>query len=358
MGRPLNKRFFGNRNIGTGGAQGVTKDANGNITRRGGDDGIGGEGLATIANPSQLGSILVCSTATTVPALVIPPANLPGGVQATAQVTWEVESVYVATPLLNGHGYAITTGTTLLTGLGGGATFSITAVGSGQQEVQTIVPANRGSFTTIPVAADTYQIQGGDLGNQARVKYRVKQIDVTQKGSGYITAPAITWNSSGVVGTPPGSTTSALTTDSGTFLGSGNNVGTDQNAATNQENAIIIHANTTGSGTKIGDIIKQKGSSRYQVRTADGIATVKLVASDTPAIGEAYITATDHTTTANYWVTKLTAHRATIYPKGDGTPDFPLDGPLGNEPQHVGWTFGTATAPSTGVLGTVKIENA
>ena len=143
-------------------------------------------------------------------------------------------------------------------------------------------------------------------------------------------------------------------TDSGGFQGSGNNVGGDVNAATQQDNAIIINANTADAGTKIGDIRKQKGSRRYQVKTADGIATVKLVADDTPAVGEAYITATDQGG-AHYWVTKLTAHRATIVPKGDGSPQFPL---VSGDPQHVGWTFGDAVAPSTGVLGIVKIENA
>ncbi len=344
MGRPLNKKYFGNFNIGT--ASTST------------DNGIGGEGLATIANPSQLGSILVCSTATAVPALVIPTPELPNGVQAQAQVTWEVESVYV-TNGLGGHGYATGTNTTL-TGLGGGVVVHLATVGSGQGEVQTIdfasTGSNRGSFTTIPVVADTYQIVGGDGNQQAHVKFRVKQINVTEKGSGYIAAPAITWNSTGVKGVAPGSTTSILTTDSGS-----RDPGTNHNVATDQDNAIIIYANVGGlGGTLIGDIIKQEGSRRYRVKTADGVKVVKLVASNSPADGEAYIIATDHTT-ASYWVTKLTAHRATVIPRGDGTPDFPAIGTGYNsevQAQHVGWTFGTAHATSGLAIGTVKIQNA
>lgn len=331
MGRPLAKRYFGNRNVGTTGSA---------------DNGIGGEGLATIANPAQLGSILVCSTATSVPVLTIPTPAIPGGVQAQAQVTWEVESVYVSGTPLDGHSYTITTGTTVLTGLGGGATFSITAVGSGQGEVQTIVPANRGSFTTIPVLADTYQIVGGDGNNQAHVKYRVKQIAVTEKGSGYTSAPAITWVTTGVKGTNPGSTTSVLTTDSGAT----NNQG---NASTNQENAIIIRAKTTSGGTaSVGDIKSQKGSHRYKVKTADGVAVCKLVTTTSPAVNQAYILATDSTGNS-YYVTKITSRKCIVTQKSGGSNyEFAAPATYPNG-QIVKWTFGSAVANKS-----VQIENA
>ena len=330
MGRPLAKRFFGNRNVGTTGTA---------------DNGIGGEGLASIANPAQLGSILVCSTATSVPVLTIPTPDIPGGVQATGQVTWEVESVYVTNGLA-GHTYTITTGTTVLTGLGGGATFSITAVGSGQGEVQTIVPANRGSFTTIPVAADTYQIAGGDGNNQAHVKYRVKSIAVTEKGSGYASAPAITWVTTGVKGTNPGSTTSVLTTDSGAT----NNTG---NASTNQENAIIIRAKTTSGGTaKVGDIQAQKGSHRFRVKTADGVAVCKLVTTASPEVNQGYVLATDNTGNS-YFVTKITSRKCIVVRKSGGSNyEFadPTTFPAG---QIVKWSFSAAVANKS-----VQIENA
>jgi hypothetical protein len=349
MGRPLNKKYFGNLNVGT--ASTST------------DNGIGGEGLYSIANPSQLGNILVCSTATSVPALVIPPADIPTGIQATAQVVYEVASV-VITNGVGGHNYQTATNATL-TGLGGGVVIHIATINTSTGEVLTVdfasTGSNRGSFTTIPVLADTYQVVGQGVGNgdgnqQAHVYYRVKQINVTEKGSGYITAPAITWNTTGVKGVVPGSTTSVLTTDSGS-----RQPGTNHNVDTNQDNAIIIHAKTTSGGTvQIGDIQAQKTSRRYKVKTNDGVAVCKLVASNTPAFGEAYILATDHTG-ASYWVTKLTAHRATVIPRGDGTPDFPAIGTGYNsevQAQHVGWTFGTAHATSGLAIGTVKIENA
>ena len=45
MGRPLNKKYFGNRNIGS--------------TSTTTDDGIGGEGLAAYTLPGQLGVVAI-----------------------------------------------------------------------------------------------------------------------------------------------------------------------------------------------------------------------------------------------------------------------------------------------------------
>lgn len=320
MGRPLNKKYFGNRNIGTTAST---------------DSAIGGEGLAAYTLPVQKGSLIINSTYDQ-PALVIPAPTLPTGVQATAQVVWEVESITVASPALDGNGYVTTTGgATTLTGLAG-VTANITAVGSGQGEVQTIVPVNRGSFTTVPTVASTYQIVGGDGGNQATVKYRVKSITTVEKGSGYVTAPTLSWTTADTDtgGTAVGAPTVALTTDSGAV-----------GSSTNQENAILITAFVTGGSSAVaGDIVKQSGSRRYKVKTAQGTSTVKLVAG-APAAGEATVTATD-SSGKTYYVTKVTAHKALLTQYGTAGHEF-ADG------SSVKWTFGSAVADSS-----VKIANA
>ena len=300
MGRPLNKKFMGNRNIGS--------------TGTGDNYGIGGEGLAAYTLAVQKGSLVINATYPQL-TLVIPESDIPSGVHSTATVVWEVESVTVAAPALNGHSYTTTTGgATHLTGLSG-PTFNITAVGSGQGEVQTIVPVNRGEWTTIPRAAVTYQIVGGDGGNQATVKYRVKSITTVEKGSGYIRVPSITWNDGGSHnGTMPGNPTVALTTDSG-------NVG----SATNQENAISIKAwlpaygaegyvsGAGGSSEKQGDIVRQTGNGKFLVRTADGVGRVKLVANRTWQLseGEANIIAKD-VNGGKYFVTRISDRRCNI----------------------------------------------
>ena len=326
MGRPLNKKYFGNRNIGS--------------TGTGDNYGIGGEGLNAFTLAVQKGSLIINATYAQ-PALVIPAPNLPTGVQATATVTWEVESVTVAAPVLNGHSYTTTTGgATTLTGLAG-PTFNITAVGSGQGEVQTIVPENRGSFTTIPRVATTYQIVGGDGNNQATVKYRIKSIDILEKGSGYTSAPTLSWTTAGTNtgGTAVGAPTVTLTADSGSV-----------GSSTNQENAIQITAwvpatadsgRISGNGTSavVGDIVRQTGSKKFIVKTAQGVGRVVLVAA-TPAKGEATIIATD-SDGGTYYVTKITERRCHII-KGDQTGTQFTTGTDGID---VAWTFNGTSAP-------------
>ena len=314
MGRPLSKKFIGNRNIGS--------------TGTGDDNGIGGEGLAAYTLAVQKGSLIINLTYAQ-PELVIPASNLPTGVRATAVVVWEVESISPSNGLA-GHSYTTTTGgATTLTGLSG-PTFNITAVGSGQGEVQTIVPVNRGEWTTIPRAAVTYQIVGGDGNQQATVKYRVKSITTAEKGSGYTSAPTLSWTTAGTNtgGTAVGVPTVALTTDSGSV-----------GSSTNQENAIQITAwvpatgtagNISGNGTSAvaGDIIRQCGNGKYIVRTAQGVGRVKLVAG-TPAVGEATIIATD-SASGTYYVTKISDRRCNIVANSGS--QFPTN-------TTVSWTF-------------------
>jgi len=289
MGRPLNKKLFGNRNIGTTGT---------------GDNNIGGEGLAAFTLPGQKGSLIINATYSQ-PQLVIPAPTLPTGVQATATVVWEVESITVSNGLV-GNGYEVTTGgATALTGLAG-VTANITAVGSGQGEVQVIVPVNRGEFTTVPTVEDTYQIVGGDGEQQATVKYRVKSITTVEKGSGYVAAPTISWTTAGTNtgGTAVGAPTVALTTDSGAT----NN---NDNASTNQENAILATAQLAGGSDAAVDIISQKGAKRFKVTDGTRTGVCNLTASASLSDGQMSIMATDANGNT-YYVTKLTAHKATL----------------------------------------------
>ena len=75
MGRPLNKKYFGNRNIGGSGT--------------GDDYGIGGEGIASVVL-NALGSY------TTRPTITFPSPGLPTGVLATGTITSEVLSAAIS----------------------------------------------------------------------------------------------------------------------------------------------------------------------------------------------------------------------------------------------------------------------
>jgi hypothetical protein len=320
MGRPLHKKYFGNRNIGTTGTT---------------DTAIGGEGLDTFTL-AGLGSVTVNPTYALTPVLQIPAPSFPG-VQATATVVWEINSITVANGLA-GHGY--TTGDATLTGLAG-VVVHVHTVGSGQGEIQVVdfdsVGSNRGEFTTIPNVNASYQVvkAGSDNNNQVNVTWRVKSITINEKGSGYIAPPSLTWAAGGT-GPLPGNPTVSLTTDSGSI-----------GSTTNQENAIVITAKLTSSAGIISDIIKQVSGRRYKVWNTAGTGVVKLVDTQSLELNQAFIRAFDNNGNI-YLVTKLTAHKAKLVQHTQNG----ANAWLFTDGQAVHWTF---SSPSE---STVQIENA
>ena len=327
MGRPLHKKYFGNRNIGTTGTTA--------------DNGIGGEGILSITAAAEKGDVLINSSYPA-PLLVKPAPSIPDGVTSTSRVIWEVDRI----ALTSGGSNYETTGfpvNVTFTGLGGGVIGRMTATDAGAATTAginfTTTGFNRGEFIdTPPTEALTYEVctpangTGGADNAQCEVFFRVKRIEVLTSGSGYTGTETFSWNTLGCSADPfPGVPTFTKTVDTGAV-----------GSATNQENAIIIHANTIDEGALVGDIIKQVSARRYKVRTNDGVANCKLVADSTPAFREAYIVATA-TGGNTYYVLKLTAHRALLATKtGDGV----LDG------KQVAWSF---AAPAGDV---VQVENA
>ena len=429
MGRPLNKKYFGNRNIGVGGNQVGGPLSN---SQNYADDRIGGEGVAGATFGASVADTSYGSGAylDRMPhVLSIGAPTIPGGVQAVADVT-HVQAVHgnpnqSGTPngddYLSGDILTVTTGTAttpakftvgalqvsgfqIVAGNDGNtahgyavgdplnfangvvltvATIDSTGYPTDRGVVTSCTLTNRGSYTgtTPPTGTVGHTntlggqgftvnfswgvktvtvLQQGDytaVANNASattvthanlsassatgctldIWYGVKTITVSEKGSGYTGAETITFSA-----TTDGSETRAtgtivLTTDTGAV-----------GSATNQENAIIIRANTDDEGVKVGDIIRQVRTRGYKVRTADGTAVCNLVASDTPAYGEAYIIASDNGG-STYWVTKLTAHKVTLVRRTQDDPYLYVNG---------------ASAPwklfegITAQVGYVKIENA
>jgi hypothetical protein len=365
MGRPLNKKYFGNRNIGTTGTT---------------DDGIGGQGVAsvTIDTPGSYTSAL--------PTVSFSTPDIPDGVQATGIVhgnalsavataagtgynlnntltqtaggtgtmaTWNVTGLKVvgitllnggtandvgdefdfsigsfATPLrvrvtasnagvataveiVNGGVWVngtLATDTTVMTRTqvvagqdmnGQGLQVSITAWG-----VATVDVVEQGDYTAVSSGAKATTVSpAGGTGATLTITYGISGVEINEKGSGYTTvADAVPTFSGGAA-----AGTSVLTTDTG-----------DVRSATNQENAIVPYAKTTSGGTsKIAEIIRQVGSDRFQVKTADGSSVCKLKASAVSAQGEMTITATD-SDSGTYFVTKISNNKATVA-QGTGT---------------------------------------
>jgi hypothetical protein len=100
MGRPLNKKYFGNRNIGSA-----------SVTT---DNGIGGQAVASIAVTGSFSG----KTTGTPYAVTISAPNLPTGVQATATITFSSATAGTVTITEGGSGY--TTVPTATCTLGGG----------------------------------------------------------------------------------------------------------------------------------------------------------------------------------------------------------------------------------------------
>jgi hypothetical protein len=296
MGRPLNKKYFGNRNIGS---TSVTTD-----------NGIGGQGIASVTIAGTNNNYIAVPTAT------FAAPTLPGGVTATAgAITMIVKSVSIT----NGGGSYIDEevvtlgdgsaagGTGTVDGTyttrasfriksvdGGGAATTIELVAGGSY---TVLAYNGSTHASAAGSTITEMYTTGGTGNNLRIAitWGVLAVAINEKGSGYVSAPSITMT---------GNATKAavLTTDTG-------NVG----ATTNQENAIIAYAFHTGGSLLLGDITKQVSTDRYKVKNTTATAIAKLKATIANAAGEMNIVATD-TDGKTYYVIKLTSRKATLVP--------------------------------------------
>lgn len=336
MGRPLNKKYFGNRNIGS--------------TSTTADNGIGGEGIASI-NWSTLGSFMGNSNVAVLTVPDLPAPTLPSGVQATWSVLFEVESVTTGagkTDLAVGDtfGYAGVPGLIAkVTDLSGAnAIFSVTTTGASRGSSLTLaaIPQDTQTVNMTKIAgsgtAETFTVD---------ILFRVASVSITEKGSGYVGTETFTFTKPGTTtGTVPAGTIT-LTTDTGSA-----------GASTNQENAIVAYAYIPAAdgGTQrlVADIKKQVNDRRFKVKTSEGTGICQLKTSGiVNAAGEMTIKATDQAG-KTYYVYRITSRTAVIVPYGAAGHQFPLVDGLA---QKVKWTFGAAVAPTTGESGVVTIEN-
>lgn len=299
MGRPLHKKYFGNRNIGTAVA---------------GDDGIGGNQVASVTL-GTLGSFTTRPTAT----FSDPDKLALGGVRATGTVTSEVLSATISGG--TGYGNAQTFDLTVANAAGETAVLNVTSEADG-----TVITVNsittRGTFTALTAVVS---VSGGTgTGAIPVLTYRAKAVVITNAGSGYTDATdaAVTFTQS-VTGT--------------TVLGTTAVVG--QN-----ENAITMVAFLTGGSALNVDIQKQVSGRRYKVTDGTLTGIVKLTSTLADAAGEGSVAVVD-SAGGEYFATKITSHRVTLtraggsnhlYATGDSAP----------------WSFATAAN------GVVQIANA
>jgi hypothetical protein len=410
MGRPLNKKYFGNRNIGVNGYDTVDYNAPAD------DDKIGGEGIASIlfSNPGNYINRLPTFASFSDPSLpdgvraqtvlhsraqnATPLSGARGGGYAYGQIitdtngsTWRVTALRVVavSKTANGSNYdndndivfdsAIDAKwTTALTmsvdtnSAGALGNFTVTQYGVwtgsgapthvicttantrngadqnasgaefnldyGVESVELVASADYAYGTSYAYGASNVQVgatvPAGGTGVQLDVGFGAHHIVVTQKGSGYIGSETVTFTTTSGGGEVTAVGTFVLTTDSGAV-----------GSATNQENAIVAYGWVDGA-REIVDIIKQTSSRRYRLKGADGyVRSAILVAHSSNANSQVDVTAYDSDNN-QYWVTKITAHKALLTRKISGNGQFATG-------TNVKWTFGNAEEDVS-----VKIQNA
>jgi len=354
MGRPLNKKYFGNRNPGGIGSESVvsygtyvsgtgwtaTPTASispptvpGGVTATGtflysaksATVAVGGTTaypvgtvvsvtggasftVATLSATTTLTTVTIGTTAnltfdtTTLPVAVgtsilvagvdsVPSGLLPSTYYVSASPAPTATSFTLTDSFANAIAGTNTLGATTA-GATTGLTFTTRAGTNPAGVVATVTLSTAGSYSTFTATPRATTNTVSATGLTLNLAYGLLSVTVVGGGSGYVNAA-----DAALVFDPAASPTNASATAVLT------------NAS---ENAIIIHANTGNEGAVDGDIVKQVSTRRYKV-VADGPTPVvcELVADDTPAFRKAYIQATDDNGNT-YFVTKLTAHKATL----------------------------------------------
>lgn len=252
MGRPIQKKFFGNLNT----------------------PPIGGEGIASPVVVANTGTGYSQGATVSFSA-----PQLPGGATATGTLTVGNPSLQGRISAVNlvtgGSGYTSTATVTVTTAS------SVTVAGAGTSTQSTIYVSTSGIFVGMGVG-------GTGVGAGAVVD---------AIGNGTVTVTVA--NANTVTG-------SLVFADYGT----GFSAVTSLTAAVT--NAIAVTAFiSTGSSAVVGDIVKQEASRRYLVKTAQGVGQCLLVTTSTIAAGQMTIAATD-VNGSTYYVRKLTANRAVL----------------------------------------------
>lgn len=180
------------------------------------------------------------------------------------------------------------------------------------------------STLTISVVFGAPNLAGGTqaVGTAVKTGNTVTSVTITEPGSGYTSAPAVSFTGTGM--SSLGAATSLLTSSA-----------VDVIACT-----AYIPTADGGSSAVTGDIQEQVASKKYRVVTAQGTGPCKLVTSGSLNAGEMYIGATD-ANGSTYFVKKLTARRAVLIQRVvNGSFEFA-------DNAAAGWTLDSAT---TGVV--------
>lgn len=292
MGRPIQKKYFGNANSPYDNEQ------------TGGTSGLGGERVSSITI-SNSGTNYSQGTSITITA-----PQIAGGVQATISSAVTAAGNITASVLTGGSGYTA-------------ASLVVTTATSTTKSVSGDYTATTMTATSVTGIYLGMVIAGGATGEQGTVQ------TITGPTLGVYTITSNVKNNG------------TFTNQTLTFTDNGSGVVKAVVLSSNTANAIsfksFLLAKDGGlSALTDGDIKKQEASRRYLVANAQGTGQCKLVATDALTAGTMNIIATDGAG-STYFVTKLTAHKATLVNRTSTSTAKSITGAA------VGWTLGSAT---------------
>lgn len=306
MGRPINKKYFGNTNAGA--------------TSTSSDNGIGGEGVASAA-------ITVAGSYTTLrPTFTFSAPQIVTGVTATGTITSEVLSATISGG--TGYGNAQTFDLTVTTA-GGSAVLNVTSTAGGAITTVNSI-TSRGSFAGI--SAVTSVSGGTGTGAVPVLTYRAKSVTITNSGSGYTSVTVSGYVNQGGITVA----TLVLTSNRQNALSFLAWVPTATNGTLN-----------TGGSAVLGDIVKQQGTKRYYVKTAQGYGVCNLT-TGTVTRGALTVIASDWNGNT-YWVTRLESRKARLWRKTQSGSNAWVyaTGDLAR------WSLNAATGTNKTVVGTL-----
>jgi hypothetical protein len=307
MGRPINKKYFGNTNAGS--------------TSTSADNGIGGEGISAISISNSGTNYSQGVTAT------VSAPQLPGGVRAL------VTPIIPATGALAGQvtGFSITERGSGYTSATVSLNLAATVTGRTGDAV-----SGASTLTNVTSVAGIYvgMLVGGNFAMQA---------------STYVTA--LSTNTVTLSKTLTATTASVILS----FTSAGASFASSVSLQNVRSNAIDFLAwvptatngtlNTGGSAV-LGDIVKQQGTKRYYVKTSQGYGVCALT-TGTVTRGTMTIIGSDWNGNT-YWVTRLESRKARVWRKTQSGSNAWVyaTGDLAR------WSFNAATGTVKTVVGT------
>jgi len=266
MGRPIKKTFFGNLNTPNFGSVPL-------------GSGVGGQGVASA-------SVTASNTGT--------------GYSQGATLSFSA-------PQLAGGTTA--TGTPVVTAAGGISSVTVTSAGSGYVTTvtMTVNTASSVSVNATGTSATNVIYPTSTVGIYAGMRVTGANISASTTYVTSVAAGAVTlgFNNTSTV------SNIVLFTDVGTGFASTNTV--VLTSTVTSAISIISWIPSAAQSRANGDIIKQESSRRYLVQNSDGIGQCSLT-TGTLTSGTMHIIGSDYSG-ATYYVTKLTARKAVLYPR-------------------------------------------